>query len=250
MERVSRKVCVEVGSIASTCKAPRTGKEVKEWGDPRHDHQGDRDRPGGAGRRRRAPRAIRSTRCCEAEHGKRALHAARSTTSTGARPRASCAARAMLEGLDDYRGRARARLPERVAVAWLDGEPRRIDARPDLRARQRLRRRDRHGDAALRPARDRHRAAARRPFFSRRKGLEHVGPRAFGYDLDFRLGVRVMRRIGIDVGGTNTDAVLLEDGSVAAAVKTPTTAGRDRRHPRRARRAARRPALAARTSTP
>jgi N-methylhydantoinase A/oxoprolinase/acetone carboxylase beta subunit len=32
-----------------------------------------------------------------------------------------------------------------------------------------------------------------------------------------------MRRIGIDVGGTNTDAVLLEDGQVVHAVKTPTT---------------------------
>ena len=32
-----------------------------------------------------------------------------------------------------------------------------------------------------------------------------------------------MRRIGIDVGGTNTDAVLVEEGSVAAAVKAPTT---------------------------
>jgi N-methylhydantoinase A/oxoprolinase/acetone carboxylase beta subunit len=32
------------------------------------------------------------------------------------------------------------------------------------------------------------------------------------------------RRIGIDVGGTNTDAVLLGDGTVVAAVKTPTTA--------------------------
>ena len=32
MERVSRKICVELGSIASTCKAPRTGREVKEWG--------------------------------------------------------------------------------------------------------------------------------------------------------------------------------------------------------------------------
>ncbi|HKZ07597.1 MAG TPA: hydantoinase/oxoprolinase family protein [Methylomirabilota bacterium] len=31
------------------------------------------------------------------------------------------------------------------------------------------------------------------------------------------------RRIGIDVGGTNTDAVLLEDDAVVAAVKTPTT---------------------------
>src|SRR2546430_1270518 len=32
MERASRKICVEMGSIASTCKAPRTGREVKEWG--------------------------------------------------------------------------------------------------------------------------------------------------------------------------------------------------------------------------
>lgn len=32
-----------------------------------------------------------------------------------------------------------------------------------------------------------------------------------------------MRRIGIDVGGTNTDAVLLEDGRVVHAIKTPTS---------------------------
>jgi hypothetical protein len=28
MERVSRKICVELGPIASTCKAPRTGREA------------------------------------------------------------------------------------------------------------------------------------------------------------------------------------------------------------------------------
>ena len=32
-----------------------------------------------------------------------------------------------------------------------------------------------------------------------------------------------MKRIGIDVGGTNTDAVLIENNEVAAAVKAPTT---------------------------
>src|SRR5260370_38032124 len=32
MERLSRPACVAVGSIAGTCKAPRTGKEVKERG--------------------------------------------------------------------------------------------------------------------------------------------------------------------------------------------------------------------------
>src|SRR3954451_4878111 len=33
-----------------------------------------------------------------------------------------------------------------------------------------------------------------------------------------------MKRIGIDVGGTNTDAVLVDDGKVKVAVKAPTTA--------------------------
>ena len=33
-----------------------------------------------------------------------------------------------------------------------------------------------------------------------------------------------MRRVGIDVGGTNTDAVLLDGDTVVHAVKTPTTA--------------------------
>ena len=32
-----------------------------------------------------------------------------------------------------------------------------------------------------------------------------------------------MRRIGIDVGGTNTDAVLLDGDAMVQAVKTPTT---------------------------
>jgi DUF917 family protein len=32
MERISRKITTEVGSVAATCKAPRTGSEVKKWG--------------------------------------------------------------------------------------------------------------------------------------------------------------------------------------------------------------------------
>ena len=44
-----------------------------------------------------------------------------------------------------------------------------------------------------------------------------------------------MRRIGIDVGGTNTDAVLLDGGRVAAKAKTADDAGRAVRYPRRAR---------------
>ena len=64
------------------------------------------------------------------------------------------------------------------------------------------------------------------------KGLEHVGPRAFGYDIDFKIGLRRMRRIGIDVGGTNTDAVLL-DGRRGRACGQDADHGRCHRRHRR-----------------
>ena len=56
MERASRKICVEMGSIASTCKAPRTGREVKDLGHSFHRDQSDRHRPPGAGGAAPAPR--------------------------------------------------------------------------------------------------------------------------------------------------------------------------------------------------
>ena len=61
------------------------------------------------------------------------------------------------------------------------------------------------------------------PIFLTPAGLAYVGPRAFGYDFDFLLGVRRMIRLGIDVGGTNTDAVLVADGRILHTVKVPTT---------------------------
>ncbi len=41
-----------------------------------------------------------------------------------------------------------------------------------------------------------------------------------------------MRRIGIDVGGTNTDAVLIEEGKVVRAREGADQRGRDHGHPR------------------
>ena len=65
------------------------------------------------------------------------------------------------------------------------------------------------------------------------RGLKKVGPRAFGYDLDF-LSVfaeaRPMMRIGIDVGGTNTDAVMIEAGAGAPCRQEPDHRGRHERH--------------------
>src|SRR5262249_30505335 len=87
----------------------------------------------------------------------------------------------------------------------------------------------RHRDAALRPARHRRGLAggagaadpegtrARRPARLRLRPRLHLGVCVMAQG-----GVR--RRIGIDVGGTNTDAVLLDGDRVVAAVKTPTTA--------------------------
>src|SRR5439155_10680880 len=95
------------------------------------------------------------------------------------------------------------------------------DARPDLRPGQRDRRGRRHRDATLRPARHRG-GLARTGRPPHPEGARARGPPRLRLRPRLPLGVRV-RRIGIDVGGTNTDAVLLEDDRVVHAVKTPTT---------------------------
>ena len=134
MERASRKICVEMGSIASTCKAPRTGREVKEWGIhftvTKAIGIGRRVRE--AQRRHEDPVAAildeaQAASCCSA---------ARSSMSPAARPRAFCAAAS--------RSRASTRTAARRleiafqnewVVAWRDGEADRDVARSDLRAR-------------------------------------------------------------------------------------------------------------------
>src|ERR1700731_3556222 len=105
-------------------------------------------------------------------------------------------------------------------------------ARTDLRAGHRIGRSIRHGNHRLWPAGLRRRAA-RAAGFPDAEGARSC--RTARLRLRSRLPLRLqarahkltarkpMRRIGIDVGGTNTDAVLLKDGGVAHAVKTPTT---------------------------
>ncbi len=134
MERASRKICVEMGSIASTCKAPRTGAEVKEWGIHFTDVEGDRHRPPGA---RGAARSTttRSPRSSTRRSGKllfrgKVVDVARRTTEGFLRGRAID--RGARRG---PRRTARTRLPERMGRRLARRRADRDVARPDLRAR-------------------------------------------------------------------------------------------------------------------
>jgi len=90
MERLSRTACVAVGSIASTCKAPRTGKEVRECAILYSTSKALRIGHAVRAARRAHEDPILAVLALE---GGLRLFAARSRTSTGAPPRGSCAAR-------------------------------------------------------------------------------------------------------------------------------------------------------------
>jgi DUF917 family protein len=183
MERLSRKACVEVGSIASTCKAPRTGKEVRDCAIL-----------GSTTRAIRIGRAVQAARrghrdpvgaVLELEGGRRLFTGkvhdiARRTTEGFLRGTAT------LEGLDACRGHAfRLAFQNEFAVGWLDGEPHVMT--PDLICVLDTVAGDALGTETLRYGqRVTVVALPAPPVLLTPKGLEHVGPRAFGYDLDFR----------------------------------------------------------------
>src|SRR6202023_2309626 len=128
MERVSRKICVEMGSIASTCKAPRTGAEVKEWG-----IHFTTSKAIGIGARVRAARrdhtdpiaAVLEEACGKVLFRGKVVDVARRTTEGFLRGTAT------VEGLDDDRGcRFKLAFQNEWVVAWRDGA--RIAMSPDL----------------------------------------------------------------------------------------------------------------------
>jgi DUF917 family protein len=183
MERLSRKACVEVGSIASTCKAPRTGKEVKECGILYSTTKAIKlgETVQSARRRHRDPvRAV-----IEAERGQLVFRGkirdvARRTTEGFLRGTAK------LDGLDDFRGSGfELAFQNEFAVGWLDGEPRVMT--PDLICVLDTVSGDAIGTETLRYGqRVSVIALPAPPVLLTPKGLEHVGPRAFGYDLEFK----------------------------------------------------------------
>ncbi|HEX3537152.1 MAG TPA: DUF917 domain-containing protein [Stellaceae bacterium] len=183
MERVSRKICVEMGSIASTCKAPRTGREVKEWGihftTTKAIGIGRRVRE--ANRRHDDPVAA----VLDEAQGKilfrgKVVDVARRATEGFLR------GRCVVEGLDEDRGaRLELAFQNEWVVAWRDGEP--MAMSPDLICVLDTVSGNAFGTETIRYGmRVTVVALPAPPVFLTPKGLDHVGPRAFGYDLDFK----------------------------------------------------------------
>ena len=182
MERLSRKMCVETGSIAATCKAPRTGAEVKRWGILRTTTQAIK--LGQAIRRAQREHRDPIEAILNAEDGRllfrgKIVDVARRTTEGFLR------GTTRVEGLDDWRGSGmELGFQNEWVVAWIDGKPKVMT--PDLICVLDTVSGEAIGTETLRYGQRVTVIALRAPpVFLSPRGLDFVGPRAFGYDLDF-----------------------------------------------------------------
>jgi DUF917 family protein len=182
MERLSRTACVAVGSIASTCKAPRTGKEVKECGILYSTSKALRIGLAVRAARRAHRDPIEAVLASE---GGQRLFAGKLQDVARRATEGFLRGTATIEGLDDYRGHTmRLAFQNEFSVAWLDGRPRAMT--PDLICVIDTVSGEAIGTETLRYGqRATVIALPAPPVLLTPKGLEHVGPRAFGYDLDF-----------------------------------------------------------------
>jgi uncharacterized protein len=183
MERVSRKICVEYGSIASTCKAPRTGAEVKRWGI--HGTTTKAIAIGQAVREAQRRHEDPVAAILAVEPG-RVLFKGKVVDVERRATEGFLRGRTKFDGMDDDRGSTfEIAFQNEWIVAWRDGKP--VAMSPDLICvldsvageavgTETIRYGQRVTVIALPPP----------PVFLSDKGLQHVGPRAFGYDIDFK----------------------------------------------------------------
>jgi len=183
MERLSRTACVAVGSIASTCKAPRTGKEVKACGILYSTSKAIRI--GGAVREARRAHRDPIGAVVDAEGGVVIFRGKVSDVNRRA-TEGFLRGTATLDGLGEDRGASfRLAFQNEFAVGWLDGAPRVMT--PELICLMDTVSGDAIGTETVRYGqRATVIALPAPPILTTAKGLEHVGPRAFGYDLEFR----------------------------------------------------------------
>ena len=182
MERVSRKACVEVGSIAATCKAPRTGKEVKEHAIL--DTTTQAIDLGLAVMAARAAHADPVAAIVESGRGRRlfdgkVVDVERRTTEGFLR------GQARMEGLDgDTGNRFTVHFQNEFSVGFRDETP--VVMTPDLICVVDSVSGDGIGTDVIRYGQKVSvLALPSPPVFLSPAGLANVGPRAFGFDLDF-----------------------------------------------------------------
>ena len=183
MERLSRAVCTALGSTAPTCKAPRTGREVKDCAVL-----------GSIGKAIRLGRTVHEARArhddpiralIEAEGG-RLLFAGKTVDVDRRTTAGFLRGGARLDGVDADAGHAfSVEFQNEYLIGRLDGRPRVMV--PDIICLMDSESGEAVGTETLRYGqRISVVALPAPPILSTPKGLAIVGPRAFGYDLDYR----------------------------------------------------------------
>jgi DUF917 family protein len=182
-ERVARKICTEYGSVAATCQPPRTGAEVKKW--CIHGTTTKAIAIGAAVREAQRRHEDPVAAILSVEPGKilyrgKVIDVARRATEGFLR------GIVRFDGLDDWRGSVMTiDFQNEWIVAHRDGAP--IAMTPDLICVLDSVSGEAVGSETIRYGQRVTVIALPPPeIFLSPRGLEHVGPRAFGYDLDFR----------------------------------------------------------------
>jgi len=187
VERVGRKIVTELGSTASTCKAPRMGEEVKQWG-----IHFTTTKAIGIGRTLEAAQkahvdpiaALVETEGAKLMFVGKVIDVERRTTEGFLR------GTTRLAGLDDYAGQdLTVSFQNEWVVAWDGPEAsgKAMATTPDLICLLDTVTAHGIGTETIRYGQRVSVLAMPAPeVLCTPKGLEHVGPRAFGYDLEFK----------------------------------------------------------------
>jgi len=189
MERISRKACTEVGSIAATCKAPRSGREVKEHGIL--DTTTKAIRIGKVVREARRRHEDPVAALLESESGvqlfRGKVHDLQRRATEG-----FLRGKARIEGLDEDRGSTfELEFQNEFAAGWRDGEV--VVTTPDIVCVMDSVSGEAIGTESIRYGQRVSVIALPSPEqLLTPKGLDHVGPRAFGYDFDYKTAFQAM----------------------------------------------------------
>jgi hypothetical protein len=182
MERVSRKICTEFGSLAATCKAPRTGAEVRKWGIPRTTSKAIRLGRAVAEANRRHADPIAAVLNAESAYDScRQDRRSRTAHDRGLPARPDCDRRPG----EDRGGKVEINFQNEWVVVWRDGRP--VVSTPELICVLDSESGEAIGTETIRYGqRATVIALPASAVFLSPRGLDHVGPRAFGYDIDFK----------------------------------------------------------------